>query len=275
MAVLAISGNLLVLMVVYKCSTLQIVSNYFIVSLAMADFLVGLLVNPVYVAMLSLRAWVSEHTLYRVENFLWAQSLVATTYSLCAISVDRWLALSWVYFYKENMTQKVARAIILAIWIFSVLVASLGSLVTTSNDFETASVFWNACTLLTVALPLALIAFCYYRIFRITLRQRNGISARCFPSHFQTEEVKQFLKNKKAAGTFGIVVGLFALFFTPNLVFSCVELATKDSCQKKLVYRYWLWGIAVAHLSSVVNPFVYGARSREFRAAFKRVLKRR
>ena len=272
-AVLAICGNLLVLVSIYNSSTLQIVSNYFIASLAVADFLVGILVNPLYIALFSLRLWVSDSVLYKVENFLWMQSLVVVTYSLCAISVDRLLALTRVFSYPDILTEKRARFSIAAVWLFSVAFASLAFIIKGKND-NTASVLWNICTLLTVGLPFTLIAFCYWRIFRITRRQQMSIVS-CFPSHLQAETLKQALKNKKAAGTVGIVVGLFLVLFAPNLVFSCVEISTEDQCKKLVVYRHWIWGIVAANFSSVINPFVYAARGREFRAAFKRVLKSR
>lgn len=268
-ALLATTGNLLVLLSIYKSPTLHRVSYYFIASLAVADLLVGVLVNPLYIALLSLRLWVSTHALYKVENFLWIQSLVASTYSLCAISVDRWLALTKVYSYPEIMTEKRARFIIVAVWFTSLVFASFTFLV--QKDQDAASLLWTVCVIFTVGLPMALIVYCYFCIFQVTRRQKRSIAA-SVPLHLQPQNLIQTLKNKKAATTVAFVVGFFFLLFTPNFVFSCIEITTEGQCQKFVVYRHWLWAILVAYFSSAVNPFVYAVRSREFRAAFKRVI---
>jgi len=85
-------------------------------------------------------------------------------------------------------------------------------------------------------------------------------------------EAAEMLRNRKAAWTAAIVIGIFFVTFFPNVVFSCIDVATKDYCGKAQVYRHWLWGIFLAFSSAAWNPFVYAARIREFRHAFKKLL---
>ena len=268
--VVATAGNLLVLLAIYKSTTLRpVVSNYFIASLAAADFLVGILVSPMYIAIVALRLWTSQHSLYVMENFIWVQSLIASTYSLSAIGVDRWIAITRVYAYKEIMTARRSVFIIVAIWLFSGAFASVSFLVRTDDE---ASLLWVACAVLSVGVPLALLGFCYCRIFQIIRHQRRRIAAN-LPSCYQTQKSrKEMLKNVKSSATIGLVVAVFFLLFVPNLVFSSVEIAAESLCQKLVIYRHWLWGITVAFFSSTVNPFIYAVRCRDYRVAIKKVL---
>ena len=86
-------------------------------------------------------------------------------------------------------------------------------------------------------------------------------------------EAADMLKNRKAAWTVAIVVSIFFMTFFPNVVFSAIDVSTRDSCEKVLVYRHWLWGILLAFSSSAWNPFVYAARIRELRCELKRLFK--
>ena len=72
------TGNLLVLLSIYQTPSLRTMHNIFIASMASADFLVGLAICPLYIAFTVLdRVWATVPVLYKMENFLWVQTLVA------------------------------------------------------------------------------------------------------------------------------------------------------------------------------------------------------
>ena len=265
---LATSGNMMVLVAIYKTRSLRTISNFFICSLATADLLVGLLINPLYIALVAIRVWVSDHPLYQTENYLWIQSLTVTTFSLAAVSVDRYIAITKVFRYQEILTKKRCTAIISSIWVFSLAIAS----VTFFIDPEDGSKVWVTCQAITVGIPLAAMGYCYYHIYRAAQRQSGQILMHEGAVKIKTSQtqIQAITKNRKALKTVAIVIGLFFILFIPNFVFSIIEISTTERCQKLKVYQSWLWSIWLGFSSSVFNPWVYAIRSREFREAYRK-----
>ncbi|KAL9972570.1 hypothetical protein ACROYT_G018900 [Oculina patagonica] len=263
-SMIALGGNSIILLSIYKVRSLRLrASNIFIASLATSDALVGLLVYPTYIVLTVRNLWFGSNVVYKMENFLWIQSLVTSTFTLCAISIDRLIAVMLAIRYRQIVTKRRSWQVVFAIWIASLAFASSTLFV---NSLNNASILWIVCLVLTFVLPFTIIIYCYVHIFRSVNEQKAKICS------LNPSEAAEILRNRKAAWTAGIVIGIFFITFFPNVVFSCIDLATKNYCDKARVYRHWLWGIFLAFSSAAWNPFVYAARIREFRHAFKRLL---
>lgn len=263
-SVIALGGNSIILLSIYKVRALRLrASNIFIASLASSDALVGLLVYPTYIALTVKDLWFKSNVVYKMENFLWIQSLVTSTFTLCAISFDRLIAVILAIRYRQLVTKRRSLFVVAFIWITSLVFACSTLFI---HDNDSASVLWIVCLALTFVLPFAIITYCYAHIFRSASEQKNKICC------LNPAETAEMLRNRKAAWTAAIVIGIFFVTFFPNVVFSCIDVATKDYCGKTQVYRHWLWGIFLAFSSAAWNPFVYAARIGEFRQAFKKLL---
>ncbi|XP_031561464.1 dopamine receptor 2-like [Actinia tenebrosa] len=261
----SIFGNAIVLFSITRTKSLQTVSNFYIVSLAIADLLVGLLMSPIYIGLTFLRAWPdSNNPLYKLENFFWIQTLVATTFSLVAVSIDRYLAITSVFRYHFIMTKQKTKCIIILLWTASFSLALPTLLVSSSKE---ASVLWVTCQVFTMVIPLLIIVFCYCHIFKAARIQIKHIA-----STIRTQQNVEAIKNRKAATTMAIVIGVFVMMYFPNFVFSWVEFATKGHCKKMLIYRDWLWAILLAFGNSACNPWIYALRMNDFKLAFRRIL---
>ena len=261
----SVIGNALILAAIYKVPSQRTMSNAFIGSMGVADFSVGLFMNPLWVAKSLLNVWKSDNQLSTVIEFFTMQTIVATTLSLCAVSVDRYIAVTKMR-YNEIMTWKQVRIIIVSIWIFSVLFACLRLVIT--DPFQLPKL-WLAATAVTVILPLILISICYYFIFKAARHQIRRILAE---ETFNPDEALVQLKNRKAAFTIGIIVGVFTICWTPSLVISLVQFFTSDPCKKMKINGYWFWGALAEFSNSAFNPFIYCIRSRDFREAVKKVI---
>lgn len=267
---LTIIGNAAVLFTVYSSQTLRTVSNFFICSLSIADFLVGALIKPLYITIVVLGVWVTNHPLYLAENYLWIQSLSATTFTLAAISVDRYLAVTKVFRYEEIMTERRCTIILISIWAFSFLFASKAFIIHPKD----ASKLWVASTVITVCIPLAIISYCYFYIFKAAQTQWRNTVCVTNPNITNQEEIQQSITNRKAAMYIAIIIGFFIILYTPNFVTSIIEICTEDHCRMLFVYRVWLWAIWLSFLSSACNPWIYAVRNRRFRKAFRRIWRR-
>lgn len=253
----SIIGNSLVVLVILKTKMLRTTSNFFISSLAFADLIVGLVINPLYIVIISLNVWLEEHPLMKMENFFWIHSLTATTLSLCSVSVERYVAISRPFHYQEIMNKKKCFFAVLAMWFISICMGSL-SLCVKEKDL---ALLWVICSSLVVFPPLTVIAVCYYKIFKIARRHEKRIEKDTI------QETAFRVKNQKAAWTIVIIVGLFIILFTPSLVFSYITLAQHDKCQEMKVYRQWIWAILVNFSGSAINPWIYAIRNKDFKRA--------
>ncbi|KAM3827328.1 5-hydroxytryptamine receptor 2C [Vipera latastei] len=92
--VLTIGGNILVIMAVSLEKKLQNATNYFLMSLAVADMLVGILVMPVsLITILYDYAWPLPKQLCPIWISLDVLFSTASIMHLCAISLDRYVAI--------------------------------------------------------------------------------------------------------------------------------------------------------------------------------------
>lgn len=95
--VIATCGNLLIVLAVCKTTALQTPTNFFISSMSLADFLVGLVAVPLWIARAVLNITLNTHVLFITSDFITIQTLMASTYSLCSVTVDRYVAIIWPY----------------------------------------------------------------------------------------------------------------------------------------------------------------------------------
>ena len=103
--ILSVGSNLLVLTAIYSFSPLRKVSSFFIASLAVADLLVGLLMNPVYASIFIVKVTEDDqHPLRVAEHWLWLQTVTTSTFTLTAVSIECFIAVTKCLRYSEIVT---------------------------------------------------------------------------------------------------------------------------------------------------------------------------
>ncbi|XP_017864469.1 PREDICTED: tyramine/octopamine receptor [Drosophila arizonae] len=122
--VLTIIGNILVILSVFTYKPLRIVQNFFIVSLAVADLTVALLVLPLNVAYSILGRW--EFGIHLCKLWLTCDVLCCTSsiLNLCAIALDRYWAITDPINYAQKRTVGRVLLLISGVWLLSLLISS-------------------------------------------------------------------------------------------------------------------------------------------------------
>ncbi|XP_028519575.1 LOW QUALITY PROTEIN: tyramine receptor 1 [Exaiptasia diaphana] len=126
---LTLVGNTLVCRTVYSTRRFHKPGFYFVVSLSVADFLVGLLVMPVstayYVTFAMTGKWIFGIALCDAWSLANLWFCIASIFSLCAVTWDRYVAIKSPLHYSLRMRTKQVTRLIVAIWLTSFIAALL------------------------------------------------------------------------------------------------------------------------------------------------------
>ncbi|XP_029467130.1 adenosine receptor A2b [Rhinatrema bivittatum] len=295
-AVLSILGNVLVCWAVALNSTLKNATNYFLVSLAVADIAVGLLAIP-FAITISIGFQTDFHSCLFFACFVLVLTQ-SSIFSLLAVAIDRYLAIKIPLRYNSLVTGKRARTTIAVFWILSFLIgltplmgwnrqdqACFGNRTTNTTAtymnqscsvqclFETVvnmkyMVYFNffGCVLL----PLFIMLGIYIKIFMVARKQLRQIELKCINVDNSRTTLQ---KEVNAAKSLAIIVGLFAFCWLPVHILNCFTLFGWPFPAPK---PQWLMytAIVLSHANSVVNPIIYAYKIRDFRYTFRKILYR-
>ncbi|XP_031550341.1 octopamine receptor Oamb-like [Actinia tenebrosa] len=266
-AIFAVGGNTLILVAIYRKTYLQTVSNFFLGSLAAADLLVGLLMNPLNIVMNTLQAWVQFDGIWmKLQSFLWIQLTTATTFSLTAVTFDRFLAVMMALRYKETVTSFKCFLIVFFNWAFSIFFGSM----TFWLPNEQMTSLWSACAFVTVVVPLTVISFCYVRMCKTAFLHTRRIASQNRLPTLQ-KQINHKRRQTKATWTAAVIIVVFVFLFLPSFIINCLQILNKDRCRMNYYQSIWAWVSFVSYISSSINPWIYAIRSDEYRLAFKSI----
>ncbi|KAK1883076.1 Adenosine receptor A2b [Dissostichus eleginoides] len=301
-AVLSISGNVLVCWAVAINTTLQNATNYFLVSLAVADILVGCLAIP-----FAITISIGIHLDFYGCLFLACFVLVLTQssiFSLLAIAIDRYLAVNISLRYKELMTGKTAREIIAILWILSFVIglipffgwnfkysscnSSVADNATNASLGGRGGHLLQSCHLkcffesvvdmhymvyfnffVCVLPPLLIMLGIYIKIFTVARKQLRQIELKCV-GNGDSHHHGLLQKEIRAAKSLSIIVGLFAVCWLPVHILNCLTLFYNLDKPAHVMNV----AIILSHANSAVNPIIYAYRIQDFRNTFRKILAR-
>ncbi|GFS92216.1 octopamine receptor Oamb [Nephila pilipes] len=119
---IVIVGNLLVVMAVFASAKLRTVTNFLIVSLAISDLLVGLAVLPYSISLEVLELWIFGELWCQMWLAVDVWLCTASILNLCAISIDRYLAITRPVHYRTIMSTLKVKLLIASVWILSFII---------------------------------------------------------------------------------------------------------------------------------------------------------
>ncbi|XP_051505873.1 histamine receptor H2a [Myxocyprinus asiaticus] len=289
---LTVSGNILVCLAVYATKRLRNVTNCFIVSLAVTDFLLGALVLPFSTLYQVTGDWPLGPHFCNIYVSLDVMLCTASILNLFAISLDRYFAVTAPLHYPMLVLPWRVGAILAAIWLVSVGVSfvpihlgwntrDLSVQNIRESDpardcrFELNPTYAVVDAFATFYLPLLAMCWSYHRVFRIARTQAKSImSTQRGPtiSSSSTGLTMLALREHKATVTLAVVLGAFLVCWFPYFTFFTVMGIRNEENPPRTMQSVVLW---LGYANSAVNPVLYATLNRDFRSAYIKLLCRR
>nr|XP_054766451.1 dopamine receptor 2-like [Lytechinus pictus] len=182
---LTIFGNMLVIAAVYRERNLRTVTNYFIVSLAFADLLVGSIVVPfAIIDTLTAGYWFFNAIWCDLWHAFDVLGCTASILNLCIISLDRYWAVTHPMSYPTRVTKKMAGFLIVLVWLASAAISFPCILVWRAVEppqppqkciFPQNPWYLVISSCVSFYLPSLIMMFTYYKIYRAAVTQMRHI----------------------------------------------------------------------------------------------------
>ena len=264
-SVTAFLGNTLILVALHKETSLHPPSKLLYRNLAITDLCVGIIIEPLtvtYFTSVVKERWDICYYAYRAGNYSSFVLCVVSVLTVTAISVDRLLALSLGFKYRQVLTHRITCIIVTGFWILSIVGASTLFL----NRRITS---W--CLYIVSALCLVTTTFAYTKIF-FTLRH-NQIHVQNHVAQGQPSQAipLNIARYRKAVYSALWVQVTLVVCYLPVVI---VVALTPQRGIPISMYLTRQFTITVVFLNSSLNPLLYCWKIREVRQAVKETLKR-
>ena len=264
----AIMLNIIIIHALRKTSSLPKPLKTFLLSLAVSDLGVGLLVQPLGVAYLVMR--LKENT----ENSLTFKNIVsvltvtanlfccASFFGVTALTADRFLAIHLHLRYQELVTRRRVVAVATSIWLLSASYSPFWLLIPKIYSIVTG---------IFATLSLVLTAFFNYKIYLAVRRHKNQIQVLQVQQVTQNDEamVNAARQMKSAVGTFYVYL-VFLVCYLPFISINIVNAITGPGA---LIKTSWEYTGTLVLLNSSLNPLVYCWKMKHIRHTIMNILR--
>ena len=251
----AIVLNIITIQALRKTLSLPKTLKTLLLSLSISDLGVGLLVQPLYVAFLTMEitknskntdnsfAYLAVVKAHAIPNRLF---VVSSFFGVFAITVDRFLAIHLHLRYQQLVTHKRVVAVVISFWVFSVI----------------ACFWYESISVLSVMSVVCIITtgLLYCKIYAAVRHHTNQIRLLQVPEQVaQNRDMANAARLRKTAVATFYVYILFSVYYLP---IACAGLATMTHGKNAFLSHLWFFSWTVVYLNSSFNPLIYSWKMR-------------
>ena len=299
--ILTVAGNITVLIVLRYSDVLhKIVNSHLLVSLSIADLLVGILVMPCALDAVNTGLWRCGDIWGKFNGFGNFLFCISSIMHLMMLSIDRYLAISRPLFYPFEMTSSRSVVICFVCWMYSAFWAFLPLFGVSSYEcfisyigrcnaadwskYGSNFVFAVSVVSGTYGLALFAMVYVYWKIALVIRSQRqriafvsNGLSANrgesdsmrfISKSTLSLQSITRKFNQHKGVITLLIVIAVYFICWSPFCFLQFYEIASGEKVQGPAGSVAMLVGFA----NSCCNPIIYSIKYKRFRTAVLRLL---
>ena len=245
--------NIITVQALRKTPSIPTTLKTLILSLAVSDLGVGLLVQPMYVASLVME--IEQHN--GNNDYLVVYLLSFASYiGIVALTVDRFLAIHLHLRYQELVTHKRVVAVVSSLWVSSGVIALLPQL-----SSLISSAFQGTITIICFIIT----GIFYCKIYAAVRHHSNQIHA--LQAAQNEDMVNAARVQKSALATFYVYV----VFLDSYLPISCAGIAMTTGKTPLLSHlRYFT--LTLVYINSSLNPLIYCWKMRHIRQTVMDIL---
>ncbi|XP_056117398.1 opsin 4xa isoform X1 [Rhinichthys klamathensis goyatoka] len=271
-------GNMLVMYAFFCNKKLRTPPNYFIMNLAVSDFLMAITQSPIFFVNCMYKEWVFGEMGCKMYAFCGALFGITSMINLLAISIDRYVVITKPLQAIGWTSGRRTLIIILLVWIYS-LAWSLAPLIGWSSyipeglmtsctwDYVTSTPANKSYTLMLCCfvffIPLGIISYCYFFMFLAIRNASRDLEK--LGSHVRKTTLiqQQSIKTEwKLAKIAFVVIIVFVLSWSP---YACVTLIAWAGYSHVLSPYSKAVPAVIAKASAIYNPFIYAIIRSKYR----------
>ena len=261
----AIMLNSISIHAIRKTSSLQKTLKIMLLSLAVSDLGVGLLVYPLAIVITTLEMTSNAQNnpaymviLIRVFQVPLNLFYYASFFGVTALSVERFLATFFHLRYQELVTYKRVVAAVISIWISCAFLSCI--------QFWTTPLIRNVIYVTIELACLLTTALLYYKIYQAVRRHKREIKS------LQAGDITRTTRRfKSAIGTFYIYLAFLACYLPHNCTY-LARLILGPSNNLDLVLHLMQYTLTLTWLNSSLNPLIYTWKMKPVRLAIRNTL---
>ena len=259
--------NSVTILAIRKTSSLSKTLKTLLLSLAVSNLGVGLLVQPLYIANLAMaleqNTENSALVMSKAFAFLACLFSFASLFGVTALSADRFLAIHLHLRYQELVTHKRVVGVVTAIWLFSAFLSLVRQWTPMSIIYVIFAIIDVGC-LITVSLLS-------YNIYMVIRQHQQHIQALQVQQLAQNGEMANVGRLRKSAVTAIYVNLMFVLCYLPNICILWTIAITGTSNPLLTIIQHYT--ITLVFLNSSLNPLIYCWKMRDIRHNIMNILR--
>uniref|UniRef100_A0A3B4G5P4 G-protein coupled receptors family 1 profile domain-containing protein n=1 Tax=Pundamilia nyererei TaxID=303518 RepID=A0A3B4G5P4_9CICH len=276
MSLLTVTLNLLVIIAVSHFRQLHSPTNILLLSLAVADFLVGLLFMPGEI-LRNTACWFLGQLTCSLYNYVSYIITSASVGNMVLISVDRYVAICDPLHYPTRITERRVKLCVCLCWLCSVFYCYVILIDDLSQPGKHNSCYGKCIIIiefiagfvdlvLSFIIPLTVIIVLYMRVFVVAVSQARAMRSQVTAVTLQLSVTLTAKKSElKAAKTLGVLVLVFLLCFCSYFIVSLFGNELLNSSSASIV-------IYLYYFNSCLNPLIYAMFYPWFRKAVKLIV---
>lgn len=279
----ALIGNVLVCFAFYKNSRLRhSLNNYFIVSLAVSDILMALLVETLTFGAFLTGRWPFRDTLCQFHGVCIFILGGVSLQTLMLIAVNRYFKMvKSDILYKKPFKKRTVLWMIAASWIFASIPLPVFLLSGNRFAFNTyrtvcypdlslrgVRTFLHYVYAIFIVIPSCVTIFCYFSVFK-TIRAHNTQIASSDAIENTDIALRSFARESRVVKMLFVTMVGFQLCWTPLYILELIDSFHPDLHAPRTVYVMITFTVSA---SSSINPIIYAVMNKDFRDTFKSLL---
>ena len=264
-------GNFLVCLAIASNSHLRRASNYLLFSLAIADLIVTLVCEPLFIGAIIQRTFLYDctaglHIVFIILSYL---SCTTSVLHMVAISLDRFVAVALPLRHKNFMEKWGLKVMLVVFWSIPIFTVIL------------LPVLWRVSPLLsnsasrflisgTFFFSFFLILFFYFLIVVFLLRHKRRRKQLCAARNVSVRLTSRM--EIRVTCTLAIAIGIFTACWALVIVVFLGSINGKPLIRPNIPLGMWIGTLALSN--SAMNFLIYSAKILDFREAYLSIIRK-